>query len=70
MSYVSFDEYLVRVMLALDHEKTLRLGQTYFNVLADVRPDIVERYIQGTDLDPFHDSRRLAPFLAEVYKRW
>ena len=30
-----------------------RLGQVYFNVLHDVRPDISEK-IRGTMFDPFH----------------
>ena len=30
-----------------------RKGQTVFNVLLDLRPDMAER-IRGTELDPFH----------------
>lgn len=40
---------------------TWRAGQTYFNVLADLRPDLADQ-VRGTDLDPFYDTR-IAAFM-------
>lgn len=40
-----------------------RSGQTYFNVLYDIRPDLAD-LIRATELDPFHDDSRIGVFLA------
>lgn len=46
-----------------------RRGQTYFNVLAEERPDLSER-IRGSALDPFYDDSRLDSFLPWVAEHW
>ncbi len=65
---VKFSEYIV-ISAEMFRENEWRLGQTHFNVLAKIRPDISER-IRGTDIDAFYDNNKLPAMLAEVYKRW
>lgn len=36
----------------------LRLGQVWFSELYAIRPDLAN-LVRGTDVDPFHDDRRL-----------
>lgn len=68
---MTFDEYLVRVMIALDQHPEWRVGQTYFNVLYRVRIQLANEHIRGKPgIDPFYDDRIIPAFLAEVYKRW
>ena len=65
---VSFHEYII-VAAELFRENDFRMGQTYFNVLLEMRPDIAN-HIRGTDKDAFYDNDKLPTMLAEVYKRW
>lgn len=65
---LKFSEFIVSAAEYF-RENDLRLGQSYFNTLAVVRPDISER-IRGTHLDAFYDNDRLPAMLAEVYRRW
>ncbi len=60
---MTFDEYLKRVALAGVTYPTWRKGQTYFNVLAEVRPNIAEM-IRGGRLDPYYDDLIVPEFLA------
>jgi hypothetical protein len=47
-----------------------RAGQTWFNALEYVRPDLVVR-IDGTQgLDPFHDSRKIAALDSWLRMNW
>lgn len=46
-----------------------RMGQTYFNVLSQVRPDLAE-LVRGTELDPFYQDDRVVGFLEFVASRW
>ena len=47
----------------------MRIGQVYFNVLHDMRPDIAEE-IRGTQYDPFYDDTRLIKFFSKVIDIW
>ena len=49
-------EYAFFVGTELARNSELRLGQTYFNVLHTIAPDLANE-IRGTDLDPFHKER-------------
>jgi hypothetical protein len=42
-----------------------RAGQTYFNVLYSINPEIANK-IRGTKYDPFHDDTRLILFREKV----
>jgi hypothetical protein len=46
-----------------------RMGQTYFNVLNDVRPDIAELVRGGKD-DPYYDDINIGGFLIFVEGKW
>lgn len=46
-----------------------RMGQTAFNVLVNVRPDLSEQ-VRGTDLDPFYKDDRLLAFYQWVEENW
>lgn len=46
----------LRVLLA--KEKYWRLGQGFFNLLADKYPELSEQ-IRGTNLDPFYNNKAL-----------
>lgn len=46
-----------------------RWGQTAFNVLSELRPDLAEE-VRGTDMDPFHDDRKYILLFEFLLKRW
>lgn len=46
-----------------------RAGQTAFNILVQVRPDIAEM-LRGSDYDPFHQDYRLPAFYDFVWRHW
>jgi hypothetical protein len=68
MTY-TFDDYLADVEEKLAMSPGLRLGQTYFNVLFDRRPDIASE-IAGTVIDPFYSDAIIPEFIEEVEHRW
>lgn len=47
-----------------------RVGQAFFNVLCQVRPDISERVRGSYRDDPFHDDAKLPEFLEAVTRGW
>ena len=53
----------------INAEGTLRLGQSYMNLLYEVRPELEQR-ICGTDLDPFYKDDNLYHFLEFVKSEW
>lgn len=46
-----------------------RLGQSYFNVLSELRPDLSEQ-LRGTKLDPFHIDSVLPLFNVWLLDHW
>jgi len=46
-----------------------RLGQTYFNVLDGLRPDLANA-VRSTPADPFYDDARIDDFLVFVQVNW
>ena len=44
-----------------------RKGQTYFNVLYEIYPDFAND-IRGTELDPFHDDKKVKPFMDALWE--
>lgn len=66
---VSMHSYLNLVVVTRAENPSWRKGQTYFNVLFDVRPDISEK-IRATNLDPYHNDCKLGEFLHYVAKVW
>jgi len=72
---MTFAEYLHRVAYAKSEHPEWRMGQTYFNVLREVRPDLADGTgdadgITGTTFDPFYDDDRIARFLTHVVEYW
>lgn len=50
---LTYTEYCEIVKQTMNSHPEWRFGQTYFNVLAGVRPDLSEQ-IRGSKLDPFY----------------
>ena len=46
-----------------------RLGQAYFNVLTEARPELAEK-VRGSMVDPFHDDSRIGDFLVFISDHW
>jgi hypothetical protein len=40
----------------------LRRGQNYFNAFDSLHHDLADQ-IRGTDIDPFYNDKKIAPFL-------
>jgi hypothetical protein len=69
MNYATYLERSARRKVAHESE---RMGQAYFNQLAEDYPEIASR-IRGTEVDPFYDDKRISAFLAtlvEYYEAW
>ena len=65
---LTFSEYVVAAT-QYHNENDERLGQSYFNALSVVRPDLSEQ-IRGTENDAFYNNDLLPKMLAFCYKRW
>lgn len=46
-----------------------RIGQSAFNLLYRVRPDLAEM-LRGSDFDPFYKNENLAAFYSFVMRQW
>ena len=62
-------EYLQKVRTVHVENPDWRLGQSYFNVLTEVRPGLAER-VRGRAVDPFNFVFRIADFLAFFSDHW
>jgi hypothetical protein len=58
-------EYLEAVAVATRDRHGLRRGQTFFNVLSELEPELAGRVI-GTADDPFYNDGKLPGFLLRV----
>jgi hypothetical protein len=72
----TYAEYLESVILTQLQYPNWRLGQTAFNVLHEVRPDLAAE-IHNTEYDPFYFTDRLPgaadkvfKFLSYIESRW
>lgn len=68
---MTFNEYVAEVTRQHTENRNWRLGQTYFNVLYEFRPDLSEQ-IRATKLDPFYltESSELLVVLAWIKSHW
>lgn len=66
---VFLTSYLNLVVVTRAENPSWRKGQTYFNVLTDVRPDLAD-LIRGTGIDPYHQDCNLAAFLGQISTMW
>lgn len=67
---MTFEEYAAQVGAVKAQNPHWRYGQTYFNVLAHVRPDLSEQVRGVVALDPFYKDENLPAFLHYIYPRW
>lgn len=66
---MTFSEFLMNVTYAYMNSLDWRYGQTCFNILYAMDMDLADS-IRGTELDPFHDDRRVPEFLARLRDEW
>lgn len=66
---MSFNDFMSYVQREAGRNKDWRAGQTYFNLLHDVRPDLANQ-IRATRMDPFHDDSRIPGFLTWLEINW
>lgn len=62
---MTFNEYIVASMKSQRLYPEQRVGQTFFNTLANVDPMLTNE-IKGSDLDPFYHDQRIPDFLTRV----
>jgi hypothetical protein len=62
-------EILIKLDKSVDMEinrrEHLRLGQTYFNILCEMEPEIAA-IIRGTENDPFYDDKKINDFKKKI----
>jgi hypothetical protein len=61
----TFAQYQKAVEVAMRERRGLRKGQTFFNVLLEIEPELAER-LTGTADDPFYNDGKLPGFLLRV----
>ncbi len=66
---MSYGKYLSECGRIYKQQSSWRKGQTYFNVLVQVRPDLSER-IRTSHLDPFYLDERIPEFLEWICTNW
>ena len=68
---MTYDGYLNLVDRTNKEHPEWRYGQTLFNILHRVRPDLSEK-IRGSKLDPFYKYtyNEIHPFLRYVQENW
>lgn len=69
---MTYTDYCHEVWRVMDLHPEWREGQTYFNVLAEHRPDLTDgkNPIRGSEFDPFYRDEVLPAFHLEVLTRW
>lgn len=72
---VFFDEYITQANKYYNRTAAvgIRVGQAYFNVLMDYKPQLAEE-VRGTELDPFQSNNsndtRFKDFINFVNNNW
>lgn len=66
---ISQKEYLDKVSDEISKNNSFRVGQIYFNILYECRPDLAD-LICGTELDPFHKDELLLKFKLWLNESW
>ncbi len=66
---LSFNDYVILCHLEFVSNPTWRVGQTYFNVLHNVRPKLANS-IRSSTLDCFFRDQKLPAFLEYVASEW
>ena len=66
---MTLSEYIDLVDKTHKENKNWRRGQTYFNVLYDLRPLLADE-VRGTGHDPFYLDSRITVFLLCLQNHW
>jgi hypothetical protein len=66
---LTFEEYIVLVMSEKIAHPEWRLGQTYYHILDDIRPDLNASIID-THGDPYHTDSNINRYLDFVASNW
>jgi hypothetical protein len=66
---MTFPEYLHVVAGRKAMEPSWRMGQTYFNVLREERPDLANK-IRATAYDPFYNDELIGDCLTYLCSHW
>ena len=66
---MNFPEYVTKALKVHHANPELRVGQSYFNTLYDIKPNMANT-IRGTNLDPFYQNRIIPAFLDWVEENW
>jgi hypothetical protein len=61
----TFAQYQEAVKVAMRKRRGLRKGQTFFDVLSEMEPELAHRLTDTAD-DPFYDDAKLPQFLTHV----
>lgn len=71
---MTFEEYIQEVQRTFEKWSTAsdpwRMGQTYFNVLCELRPDLSEQIRSDFNLDPFYRDQVIPEFTAWARAHW
>lgn len=67
----TFADFVLAVERYIYHDApdTWRAGQSAFNLLVRVRPDLAE-LVRGSDFDPFHSDNNLPEFYGFLCRNW
>lgn len=65
----TFNDYLIECIEKQKLHPEWRIGQTYFNVLYEMKPVLADQ-IRGGQLDPFYKHSRIDDFLYFVRGNW
>lgn len=68
MTTQEFSVYLSVVQHDLASNLDYRVGQAYFSTLADLHPELANKF-RGTSNDPFYDDRKIPKFLELIYNQ-
>lgn len=66
---MTFEEYQRQVSEVDAAIPEWRTGQTAFNVLYDIRPELADA-VRATELDPFYQDELLPAFYARIEEDW
>lgn len=69
MNYLSYTEYQHTVTEVCLANPSWRLGQSSFNTLQMLRPDLAEK-VRGAALDPFYSDTNMQAFGVFVFENW
>jgi hypothetical protein len=65
----TFAQYLEPVDVAMREQRGLRKGQTFFDILREMEPELADR-LTGTADDPFYNGGKLAGFSSVSGRRF